>query len=348
MTRSSANAVHTGRAALLAACAAVFGGEAPAQTTPVDPKATESVAQAVERWLASDQASRETLDETVKVLLQDPEVGFARLARLLPAADEAPADARSKGVHGLVTHAALEFLRRQYAREVVYVGQYAPLLQVRPYVTDWLFGLLLATPEWYPSTHRVRLVRPLRELQPAAPDAARVDQVIAIVENAAIEPEDLRRSLACMLWQWGRQEFARPFLEDLQRASTEGDAEDRVRVLLELADLQYELRDYRSSAATHRSVLVLATSARIPLRPATHYSCACVHALVGDVERGIAALQRCAELQTSPDVDRSLKLKRSLFETDPEIDALRHDERFAAILARVSAADPARLEAIGR
>ncbi|MEO6595171.1 MAG: hypothetical protein ABIP94_10505 [Planctomycetota bacterium] len=356
MTISSASSWSSSRAVLSPALAAValFGGNAHAQDAPAEPakatpaKLAEKVDQVVERWIASDQTSREALDETVKVLMQAPELGFARLAAKLPAADETPADPRSKGVHGLITHAALEFMRRQHAREVVYPGQYAPLMQVQPFVGEWLFGLLLATPQWYPSTHRVRLVPALRDVQPTAPDAARMDQVVAIVENAAIEPEDLRRALACMLWQWGRKEFAQPFLDELQKASTEGDAEDRVRVMLDLADLQYQLREYRTSAATHRSVLVLAKGAKIQLKPVAHYSRACVYALIGDVERGIEALQRCAEMQASAEVDSSLKLQRSLFETDPEIAVLRRDERFAAILVQAFGADAGKKEASGR
>ena len=68
------------------------------------------------------------------------------------------------------------------------------------------------------------------------------------------------------------------------------------------------------------------------MRPIAWYSAACVHALHGNVERGLEALERCARMHASPDLDRSVRLERSLFEKDPEIALLREDKRFAVLL----------------
>ena len=46
----------------------------------------------------------------------------------------------------------------------------------------------------------------------------------------------------------------------------------------------------------------------------------------------MAALEKCARMHASPHLDDSLRLKRSLFDTDPEIAVLRKDQRFAGIL----------------
>ena len=291
------------------------------------------VAVAAEQWVTSDQTAREQLDATIKVLLRDAAVGLDWLATNLPTADKAPDQPRAKGVHGLCTHVVLEFMRRTRDSGVVFAGQYDSLRRLQPFVGEMLFGLLLDTPEWYPSTHRTRLVPVLRDIQPQLPGADRLEAILAIVENVALEPEDLRRSLAAMLWQWGRKQYAQGFLDALQKAAAEGDAEERVQTLLDLADLHYQLREYRNSASTHRSAQALAGATKVELKPIAWYSSACVHALIGDVERGIAALDKCAKMHASPDLDESLRLKRSLFETDPEIAVLRRDERFAGILA---------------
>jgi hypothetical protein len=217
---------------------------------------------------------------------------------------------------------------------VRFTGQYEPLRPMQPQVGGFLFGLLLDTPQWYPDSHRVRLIPALRDLQPGSPGEPLVSRIIALVENREIEPEPLRLALSCMLWQWGIKQFGQERIDLLVQQSTEGDAEDRIRVLLDLAELQYELRDYRSAAATHRSVQVMARAAHLPLKPIDWYQSACSHALVGDTERAFAALQECAALQASSAVDSSLKLERKLFDGDPEIESLRRDARFAAIVAK--------------
>ena len=80
--------------------------------------------------------------------------------------------------------------------------------------------------------------------------------------------------------------------------------------------------------------MVLAKASKLTLKPLAWYSAACVHALAGDVERGLAAVEQCAALLASPDLDSSLRLQRAMFDTDPELAALRGDPRFAAALQR--------------
>jgi|RhiMethySRZTD1v2_1073278.scaffolds.fasta_scaffold00180_3 hypothetical protein len=313
--------------AALATIVATWGAGATSQ----QPDAAK-VAAAAEKWVTSDQVSREHLDLTVTVMVAEPKLGIDWLAAQLPSADKAPELPRSKGVHGLCTHCVLEFLRRRHESGVVFAGQYDDLRRLQPFVGKMLFGLLLETPEWFPTTHRVRLVPALRDVQPTLPDAQTLEATIAIADNAAIEPEDLRRALAAMLWQWGRKQHAQAFIDALQKASSEGDAEERVNTMLELADLHYQLREYKTSANAHRAAQALASSTKVELRPNAWYASACVHALIGDVERGMAALEKCASMHAAPHLDESLRLKRSLFESDPEIALLRKDERFAGIL----------------
>ncbi len=293
---------------------------------------------AVERWLVSEQTSRESLDDAMKELLLDAKAGFTWLGAELHR--EVGRD-RHKGLEALLSQATLEFLRRQRSSGVRFAGQFDVLRPMQPEVGAFLFGLLLDTPQWYPNSHRVRLIPALRDVQPTSPGEPIVGRIVAIAENQEVEPESLRTDLACMLWQWGDKRLAQGLVDSLVRQSTEGDAEDRVRVLLQLAELQYELRDYRNSAATHRSVQAMARSARLPLKPIDYYQSACAHALMGDADRAIESLQECAALQSSPNVDSSLKLDRHLFETDPEIESLRRDSRFGAIMTKAFGAEPA-------
>jgi hypothetical protein len=274
----------------------------------------------------------------VQELLAEAPVGLAWLGERLHAASENTPE-RRKGLETLLAHVTIEFVRRQRASGMRFAGQYDDLRPLQPEVGEFLFGLLLDTPAWYPHSHRDRLVPVLRDLQPSSPGEPRVGRVVALAGDEAVEPEPLRRALAGMLWQWGLREPAQRRLDALRELSAEGDAEDRVRVLLDLAELQYELRDYRSAAATHRAVQAMARASHLRLKPIDHYQSACMHTLIGDVDRALDDLAACAALQASSSVDASLKLERSLFERDPEIELLRRQSRFAAILAKAFPAE---------
>jgi len=295
----------------------------PAQEPP-DPAA------AIERWLASEHDSEELMAETVKAVC-DAEVGLRTLGAMQPMLAAEPPTPRTKALRSLLTQVALEHLRRTYKSGMTFVGQYNGLRALQPWVDPLLFDLLLDTPEWYPLTFRVRLVPAIRDLHPKLPSGDRVAAVIQVIEDER-EPTGLRHALAAMLWQWGNKKYGDAFVRQLQLATTEGDGEDRVNATLELADYFNLLRVYKRAAGAHRAAQALARGAGVELQPVSWYAAACVHALLGDTERGMQALQRCAEMHASPHLDRSRRLERKLFENDPEIAALRSDKRFPALL----------------
>lgn len=296
-------------------------------TLPAQGAADPSVA--IERWLASEHTSEALMTATVEAVC-DADDGLAVLGQLqaLLAKPNAP---RSKGLRSLMPKVALEHLRRTYKSGMTYAGQYDGLGSLQPWVGPFLFGLLLDTPEWYPLTFRARLVPALRDLQAQLPSAERVAAIIRLVEDDR-EPTGLRRALAAALWQWGKRRHAEEFVRELQLATTEGDGEDRVNATLQLADYYNLLRDYKRAAGAHRAAQALARGAAVELLPVAWYSAACVHALKGDKERGLEALRRCAEMLASPDLDKSRRIERKLFEDDPEIALLRADERFQELL----------------
>ena len=208
----------------------------------------------------------------------------------------------------------------------------------------FLFDLLLDTPDWYPFTFRVRLVAPLRDLQLRLPASDRVDGIVELIKDKR-EPVGLRNALAAMLHQWGNKKYALRITNRLVAATAEGDAEDRVQVMLELADYRNLLRDYEGAARVHRTAQALAKTANVTLLPIAWYASACVHSLQGDVERGIEALERCVQMHESQHLDKSLRLERKLFERDPEIALLRKDARFADLVRRAFGEKPPKKKA---
>lgn len=294
------------------------------------PAHRQGAAAAIERWLASTHDSSDLMAATVAIVC-DAEDGLIVLGALQDRLADAPSGPRSKGLRSLLVKVALERLRRTHESDMTFVGQYCGLRPLQPWLDPFLFGLLLDTPEWYPLTFRARLVPAIRDLCPKLPSADRVEAIFALVADER-EPVALRRGLAALLWRWGKKSSAQRFVRELQMATTEGDGEDRVHATLQLADYFNTLQDYRRAASAHRAAQALARGAGVELLPVAYYSAACVHALLGDKERGIEALKRCAAMHASPDLDSSRRLKRKLFEEDPEIALLRTDDRFPALL----------------
>lgn len=319
--------------ALVTSCAltGLATGQKEAGGKNKDDKPQEPVAKVVEKWLATDHTSEELMADTVRAVLEAPREGLKLLGGMLPAAAEKPNAPRSKGLRSLCTQVTLEHLRRTWNSGMTFVGQYGELNEMQPFATDFVFELLLDTPEWYPLTFRVRLVPALRDIQLQPPSVARLDGIVMIVEDEQ-ETTGLRNALAAALWQWGNQKYARKVLQQLRAETAEGDGEDRVNATLHLADYYNVLRDYKSASRAHRTAQALAKNAKVDLPPIAFYSAACVQALQGDVENGIKSLETCARMHASPDLDRSLRLERSLWEKDPEIAVLRADKRFAALL----------------
>ncbi|HEB53808.1 MAG TPA: hypothetical protein ENI87_11200 [bacterium] len=283
------------------------------------------IGAAIDAWLAGDQLAEDELEAVLDVVLAAPKTGMRVLGARLRAATP------PKGLRTLAQKVVLDFLRRTRASDMVFVGQYDALGELQPFASEFLYELLLETPTWFPFTARVQVVPALRDLEKRLPRADRLDAIEALIEDDR-EPLDLRRAMAAMMWQWGKREHAQGVIRELRAQTVEGDAEDRVAATLELADYYNLLRDYRAAAGAHRAAQALAHSAGVELRPVSWYAAACVHALNGDRERGMAALDRCARMLASPNLDKSLRLERTLFEKDPEIALLRADERFPKLL----------------
>ncbi|HLQ38639.1 MAG TPA: hypothetical protein VK348_12600 [Planctomycetota bacterium] len=310
------------------AASAVLLATAVAQTRPA-----EDLRRVIDAWLDSDQVDEAQLDKTVASVLDAGRIGLRLLGDDVRAATD-PASKRTKGTLALAVHVSLEFLKRQTGSKMTFAGQYDPLRPLQPFAGKLFTRLLLDSPQWFPSTHRVQLVPALRDLFPEPPGDELIAGAVSLVENEDLEPKDLRRALACALHQWGRKQYVQPDLDRWQKQSSEGDPEDRALALRNLAELHYQLRDYRAAAATYMTLVALAESSGVPLWPTDYYAQACTLSLASEAERALAALEKCAELQASPSVDASVKLERSLWEQDPELALVRGTERFKKAFAK--------------
>jgi hypothetical protein len=315
-------------AVLAGGLATLMAAGAPAQEPK--PRGAAEAGRAIETWITSDQVDKTLLARTVDAVLDAEVPGLRCLGERLRAAGP-PAEPATKGLQSLATHVCLGFLKRQADTRIVFAGQFAPLGELQPFAGKLLLQFLLDPPDWFPYPSRKDVIPALRDLFTAPPSAETLDAMAAIVDDAD-EDSAVRRALSHALYQWGRTRHVQPELERWRQQSTEGKLEDRVAALRELAEVHYQLRDYRNAAKVHLSLQALATASRVELRPADFYASACCLALSGDLERAFKALEQCAALQASAEVDPSLKMTRQQFERDPELARLRGSERFERIL----------------
>jgi hypothetical protein len=300
---------------------------------PQDPPA-DTFTAVVEAFLASDQSDAAQKELAVEALLGTPDRSLPWLGqrlRALAVDDESP---RSKGTRALAADVLLGFIEQKRRSGVVYRGQYAMLDALQPFASKLLFEWLLHTPFWLPDTQRVTLVPAIADLQATPPDPQLLLGVTDIVENIEGEPEDLRFALSCLAWQWGRKQYVQARAAQLQKDSADGDAEDRILAFRELSNLWYRVQENRRAATTHGAMTTIAERSNYELLPTDWYWGACYNALAGRVDAGFVALGRCVDLQVAANVDPVRKLPRALFDTDPELAALRADPRFLPLLQR--------------
>ena len=102
-----------------------------------------------------------------------------------------------------------------------------------------------------------------------------------------------------------------------------------------MAQLHYDIRDYSVAAVMHREFIRKAEVAdEGDLVPVHYYNAACCMCLSGDRRSALEFLKRCLAFNESSKIDSSMRLKRKLFERDPEIALVRKTKGFEAMLDR--------------
>lgn len=315
--------------------ALVLAGSATGQGKQSAERAWAGKAQA---WLAAGGSDQDALDAIGADLAEaEDSAGLRWLASKLRSSS--PDSVERRSLAALVTATALAYVDREVESEMTFAGQFEPLSVLMPEVGQLFLNLVLDTPEWFPEDRRATLVPALRDLYPEGPDRSYRRELRAVAEDAELEMTTLRESLALALAQWGDRSLVQEKLAELEEQSGSGANQDELFFMRQLAQLHYELRDYRVAAETWKRVLRRSEELELPVAPADYYNGACNLCLSGDLDAAFAELDRCAKAMTDPYTDESLKLEKELFERDPDLRTLRPMPRFRALVDKMFAKD---------
>lgn len=271
------------------------------------------------------------LKQIVAAILAAGPGGLKLFRAQLQAADEAGDRKRRDRLFTAVGHIGFGWIGKVQKSGMVFAGQYDELKALMPHIGEFYLRLLLDTPEWFPITDRWKVVPAVRDLYPKGPDKDTIEQVQTMAQNE-VEPEHLRVRLAYALAQWGHRELIKERLRQLEKVATGDDADAAVLAMRDLAAIHYGIRDYTVAALAHRDFLRRAEAREFALVPEYYYNTACCYCLIGDRRTAIQFIEKALKLNNSANIDSSVRLKRSLFENDPESKLARQDPRYRKLL----------------
>ncbi|MBK8980542.1 MAG: hypothetical protein IPM29_31960 [Planctomycetes bacterium] len=317
---------------LHAATLAALAATATAQDAPPEPAQDplRAAREATAAWLASDLADQTLLDRAVGAVVAAGEPGLrlvaGALAELRP---ESPRERRA-AIDTLVSNAILKILDERSSSGMVFAGQYDDLRVLQPASGRFLTMLVLDTPDWFPDDLRALVVPALRDVYPGSPGDGALARFAEIVEDEDFEAQALREALTYALAQWGRRSYVQARIDELTSHAGEGRNGDELHFVRLLAFLHYQLRDYATAAATWERFLNGCRAIEQRASPADEYNAACSLALAGRTDDALAAIERCAAGIAAGQDDSPQPLSRTMFDTDPDLRAIRPHERFAA------------------
>lgn len=287
----------------------------------------------LESWLDKQQRSEALRTKVVEAVVEAGAEAMQHLALKAAKAREGTDRARAQALHSVICHVGLHWLERVKKSRMFYAGQYSALEPLQPTVGEFYLALVIDTPQWFPDDRRIEVVPAIRDLYPTSPGEAAQERIKHIATNEDIEPLNLRISLKYALAQWGDRSLIKDHLQQLAQEARSQDAETSMLALKAMAAAYYQMRDYLTAARMHNEFLAKAEAEDYYRVPADYYNAACCMSLSGNQRSALDLLDRCLKLNSSDRVDESVKLRRDLFENDPEMRALRGMKRFQELVS---------------
>lgn len=235
----------------------------------------------------------------------------------------------------ILARALTTIIRRKIETNALFAGQYEELRDFLPEVAPMLLAWAAEAPKDVsnPDNFRATCVRALRDIVPAERGTDDLKKSLAALLETAQKGrnEGLLLAAVCALHQYGEPRPFDAIKGNVEKALSSDQAEQRANALNTLADLHYQLRDYEHALTHYRSLLQAIETAKLPAQnlPTLLYNAACCASLAKKPDDAFALLDQA---MTAGAKDRSIT--KTMIDTDHDIDSLRADPRFSALIEK--------------
>ncbi|MHC5064949.1 MAG: hypothetical protein ACYTG5_13365 [Planctomycetota bacterium] len=291
--------------------------------------------QAVSKWLDSDHEDVDLMARASESILATGKKGLRYLGELDAALDSDADRFRQLALDALTSAVAIGYLEKEQKRGMVYAGQFDPLDELQPKVGELFIRLVIDTPDWFPETMRPMVIPALRDLYPKGPDRDSIRAMRRIAEDEDFEAQQLRLTMINALAQWGERDLVEDQIRELREKAGDLSNDEELLYLRQLGRLHYDLREYETAAEIWLGYLRGMEGMELDPLPFDYYNTACTLSMTGQLEEAFAELERCAKLLQSPHLDRSARIKKNLWEEDPELRAIRPTRRFQELVKSI-------------
>lgn len=292
--------------------------EAAAGTAP--PKATE-FADAVKALMATVVAEPgAAADAALAKLVEDKETDALR--RL-----------HERG-QAILTRAITTIIRRKIDTNAQFAGQYDELRDFQPEVAPMLLAWAVEAPKDVvgPDAFRVTCVRAVRDVVPADQGADLKKSFGGLLEGAQkSRNEPLLLAAICALHQYGEPRPFDSIKGNIEKNLTSDKPEARAQAQNTLAELYYQLRDYEQAFGQYQGLLKTIDEAKMPASGSANllYNTACCASLAKKLDEAFDLLDKAMTAGA-----KDLSISKTMVDSDHDLNNLRADPRFAALLEK--------------
>lgn len=224
--------------------------------------------------------------------------------------------------------ALVDFVEYHIASNAIFEGQYTALKSLEPthaLVQKWIMN----PPAKVTSAPGFRLacIRAVRDIySDEASDELKAD-LLKIVQKSS-ENRGLRENAVFALAQFGDRRHADNMIKNFTGMTEKTSAAQQANGYSGLANVHYQIRDYKKAVAAHKAFLRLveSRSVRVPRGPQIYfYNAACTMALARMTDDAFTYLKKA--LKSGKDLSRRMLME------DMDMVSLRKDPRFAKLIA---------------
>jgi len=231
-----------------------------------------------------------------------------------------------KNLDSLRVMAIRSGIRAGLASQAVYAGQYKALTRLGPDVHDLMCKMIDNPPSGVDDFQRQALVGALRDVTKTL-SKEQMKLLGEIADDDFEDPQVQQKASYVLAFYGDRTRLSKAIANFEKDAKSESDQE-RAQALIGLASLYHDIRDYKKAVECYDQLFAKLPE-NLPQRNVAtlRYNMCCSQALSGDLDGAFASLDKALTLGAETLAD-------SLLARDHDINALRKDPRFKALLEK--------------